>query len=137
TLELSEVLDDPVQDDGDPVLVAAGQRMRVLFRDSPMRGPARVSEPRRGDGTVVAGRLLEYLKVADRADVVQPLVLAECEPGRVIPAILEPLETVEEKILGRSPSDVSDDPAHLKLSPFAWPNYGVKPRSRGVVRKLP
>ena len=43
--QLAEVLDDAVQDDGD-LLVAAGERMRVLHADAPVRRPARVADSR-------------------------------------------------------------------------------------------
>jgi hypothetical protein len=46
-LELAEILDDPVQDYGGLLVVAAGQWMRVLLGDAAVRGPARMAEPRR------------------------------------------------------------------------------------------
>ena len=42
--QLAEVLDDPVQDDGDLLLRAARQRMGVFVGDFPVRGPARVAD---------------------------------------------------------------------------------------------
>jgi hypothetical protein len=115
-LELPEVLDDPVEDDRDLVVVAAGQRVRVLLGDAAVGGPARVAETRRRGRAVVAGRLLQGLEIADRANVVESFVLAKCEPGRVVAAVFEPLETAKEEILRLPLPDVSDDPAHLKLS---------------------
>ena len=45
-LQLAVVLDDPVQHDRELVLVAAGERMRVLLVDGAVGGPARVAEAR-------------------------------------------------------------------------------------------
>ena len=64
--ELAVVLDDPVQDDASPV-VAAGQRMGVLFGDAAVGGPARVAEAVSRRRAVRAGRLLEEREVADGA----------------------------------------------------------------------
>ena len=115
-LELAEVLDDPVEDDRDLLVVAAGQRVRVLLGDAAVGSPARVAETRRRGRAVVAGRLLQGLEIADRANVVESFVLAKCEPGRVVAAVFEPLETAKEELLRLPLPDVSDDPAHLKLS---------------------
>ena len=41
-LQLAVVLDDPVQDDREPALVAAGQRVRVLLGDLTGEGMVRV-----------------------------------------------------------------------------------------------
>ena len=115
-LELAEVLHDPVQDDRDLLVVAAGKRVRVLLGDAAVGGPARVAEAGPRGRAVVAGHLLQGLEVADRPNVLQPFVLEECEPGRVVAAVFEPLETAEEEMLRLPPPDISDDPAHLKLS---------------------
>src|SRR4051812_44404211 len=90
--------------------------MCVLLGDAAVGCPARVAEARRRDGAVVAGRLLQRLQIADRADVVERAVLAKRESGRVVAAVFEAFQALEEKLLGRPPPDVSDDPAHLKLS---------------------
>jgi hypothetical protein len=111
-LQLAEVLDDPVQDDGELRVLAADERVGVLLGHAAVRGPAGVAEAGRGDGAVRAGRLAEEGEVSHRADVVEPVVLEEREPGRVVAAVLEPLEAVEQKVLRRSPTDVSDDAAH-------------------------
>src|SRR5204863_411503 len=75
--QLAEVLDDAVEDDRDPVLVATGQRVGVLLRDPAVRGPARVSEPRARRGAVPAGRGLEPLQVAYGAHVVETVLLQQ------------------------------------------------------------
>src|SRR5256885_13418035 len=112
-LELAEVLHDPVQDDRALLVVAAGRRVRVLLGDAAVGSPARMAETRRRGRAVVAGRLLQGLEIADRANVVESYVLAKCEPGRVVAAVFEPLETAQEELLRLPLPDVSDDPAHL------------------------
>jgi hypothetical protein len=76
-----------------------------------------VAEAGRRVGAVVPGGLLQDLEVADGADVVEPVALEECEAGAVVAAVLEPLEPVQKKFLGRPLPDVSDDPAHPE-APF-------------------
>ena len=82
---------------------AAGQRMRVLDRDPAVRGPARVPDPGGRVRAVPAGRRLELVEVAG-ADVVEAFVLEEGEPGRVVAAVLEPLEAAEQETLRRDAS---------------------------------
>ena len=117
--QLAEVLDDPVQHDRDLVLVAAGERMGVLLRDPAVGGPARVSEPGRGQRAVVLHDLLQVLEIADRAHVVEPLVLEHREAGRVIAAVFEALQAVDQERLRPARPDVSDDPAH-GVPPSFW-----------------
>ena len=116
-LQLAVVLDDPVQHDRELAVVAAGQRVGVLLGDCAVGRPAGVAEPGRRDGAVRAGGVLEHLEVTDRPHVVEPIVLAEGEPGGVVTAVLEPLEALEKEVLTRSPSDVPDDPAHARCLP--------------------
>ena len=73
--------------------------MRVLDRDPAVRGPARVPDPGGRIRAVPAGRRLELVEVADRADVFEAFVLEEGEPGRVVAAVLEPLEAAEQETL--------------------------------------
>jgi hypothetical protein len=111
-LQLAVVLHDPVQDDGELVLVTARQRMGVLLADAAVRGPARVPEARGRNRAVRPGRGPELLEVADRAHVVEAVVLPEGDARRVVAAVLQALETLEKQVLAGSRPDVSDDPAH-------------------------
>src|SRR5262249_30870533 len=120
-------LDDPVEDDCEPLLVTAGQRMGVLLRDPAVSGPARVPESGTCDRAIRARRRLEALEIADRADVVETILLEERDPGRVIAPVLEALEPVEQERFRCSRPYVSDDPAHVTLlpgpsgaSPWSW-----------------
>jgi hypothetical protein len=93
-LELAVVLDDPVEDDCDLRVVARRERMRVLLGDAAVRRPARVAEAGRRLRAVRAGDFLQLLKVAHRADVVEPVFLEQRDPGGVVAAVLEALETL-------------------------------------------
>ena len=116
-LQLAVVLDDPVQDDRELPVVAAGQRMRVLLVHGAVGGPAGVAEAGRRLGAVRAGLPLQRLEIADDADVVESAVLAQREPGRVVAPVLETLEALEQQVFTGSLADVSDDPAHARNLP--------------------
>ncbi len=80
-LQRHVVLDDPVDDDVQPVLgVVVG--MGVLLADAPVRGPARVADPgggdtlghRHGAGVLAVVELcLQRAQIADRAHRLDPL----------------------------------------------------------------
>jgi hypothetical protein len=127
--ELAVVLDDPVQDDRQLRVLAAGQRVRVRLADAAVSRPARVPEAVARGGAVRPRGGLEVLQVADGADVVEPVRLAERDPGRVVAAVLETLEPVEEQLLALPRPDVSDDPAHPRLL-FPNPPRRNRPRER-------
>src|SRR5439155_13576898 len=114
--QLAEVLDDAVQDDRELPVVAAGERVRVLLGDGTVRRPARVPEPGRGLRAVRAGGVLQELQIADSAHVVELFLLAERQAGRVVAAVLQPLEALEQKVLTCSPADVADDSTHARTS---------------------
>src|SRR5215207_2791125 len=92
--------------------------MCVRLGDAAVRRPPRVPEAVRCGGAVGACRDLEVLQVADGADVVEPALLAQRDPGRVVAAVLEALEPLEEERLALPRPDISDDSAHLK-PPFS------------------
>ncbi len=126
--ELAEILDDPVQDDRDLVLLAACQRVRILLGDLPVRGPACVAEPGRRLRAVVLRDLLQVLEVSYRSQVVEALVLDHREAGRVIASILEALQAVDQERLRSAGPDVSDDSTHPG-APFrrGASGYGSRP----------
>ena len=77
SLELAEVLDDPVQGDRDLAPVAAGERVGVLLGDTTMRRPARVPEADRRCGAVRLGGRLQLREVPDGAHVIELPVFEE------------------------------------------------------------
>ena len=113
---LAVVLDDPVEDDRELTVVAGGERVSVLLGDAAVRRPARVADAGRRDGSEPLGRDLQVLEVADGADVREPVVLEQRDAGRVVAAVLEPLEPAQEERLRGARADVSDDPAHFVAS---------------------
>ena len=125
-LQLAVVLDDPVEDEVDVALKAAGQRVRILGANAPVRCPARVPDAGRRQGLALRRSVLQLAEVADRADLGELPVLDERQTGGVIPAVFEPLEAVQEDRLCDPGSDVSDDPAHLTDYP---------PPSRNLLQK--
>ena len=117
-LELAVVLDDSVEHDRELAVVAAGERVGVLLVHHSVRGPAGVAEAGCRVRAVRAYGSLQVGEVADRADVGEPVILEQCDPGRVVPSKFEPLETCDEQILGRPLANVSDDSAHFGSSPL-------------------
>ena len=112
-LELAVVLDDPVEDDRKVVWIAACQRVRVLLGDPAVRRPARMSEARGRARMVRSGAVSQVPEVADRAYVVEPVLLEERKPGRVVAAVLQALEALEKNRFALTRADVPDDPAHV------------------------
>jgi hypothetical protein len=129
--QFAVVLDDPVEHDRELVLVATGQRMRVLLGDAAVRRPARVAEPVRRFGAVRARGLLQDLEVANRANVFEPVGFTQREARGVVAAVFEALQPLQEQRLRLSSSDISDDPAHLSpLYPLARPQKRARARPR-------
>ena len=73
------------------------ERMRVCLGDGAVRRPARVAEAVVRVGAVRAGLVLQVLEIPDRADVVEAVVLAQRDPGRVVASVLEALEALQEE----------------------------------------
>ena len=126
--QLAVVLDDPVQDDRQLVLVARRQRMRVQLGDAAVGRPARVAEAGGRDRAVRAGRLLQEREIPDGADVIEAVLLEERDAGRVIAPVLEALQTLQKQRLRGPAADISDDPAHPE-SPFPRRCTGIAPES--------
>jgi hypothetical protein len=122
-LELHEVLDDPVDDDVDAVVLVE-VRVRVVLADAAVGGPAGVADAGRGrrggDGDDASGAGLRGLRdgraqraqVADRADRVEAALRLHRDARGVVSAIFELLQSGEEDVLHRALSDVADDAAH-------------------------
>ena len=94
--QLAVVLDDAVEHDRELSLVAAGERMRVVLVHRAVRRPARMTEAGRRGRAVRACGALEVGEVPDRADVVEPVLFEQRNPGRVVAAELESLEARDQ-----------------------------------------
>jgi hypothetical protein len=68
-----------------------------------------------GERAVAAGRALQFLQIADRTHVIELIVLPQRDSSRVVTAVLQPLEPLEEERLRGSAADVSNDSAHRNL----------------------
>ena len=136
-LQLTIVLDDSVEHDREPAVLATRQRVRVLLVDRTVRRPTRVAETVIRLRAVRAGCVLQELEVADCADILEAPVLAQSDARRVVATILEAFETVEQQLLRGAVADVPDDPAHPKLLSVAAPCFrgGSKCCSFAVFRK--
>ena len=117
-LELDVVFDDAVVHDGDP-LVLAQMRVGVDVVRLAVRGPARVPHAHRAAKAPAAVRQrLQHLQPALGLADLQPLVRREHrDPGRVIAAVFQMLQPVEQDGRGLFPPRISDDPAHGVIPP--------------------
>ena len=103
-------------------VAAVAVRVGVLLGDAAVGGPAGVGDAgrrrRRGhrDAAAVLGLLgdrgAQVVEVADRAHAVDLAVVDDRDPGRVIAAVLELLESGDQQVEAGAPADVSDDSAH-------------------------
>src|SRR5215475_1703964 len=91
--------------------------MGVPLGHAAVRRPARVSETVVRVGAVRTGGLDEVAEGADGADVLELVVLAQRDPGRVVAAVLEPAQTLEQERLRLPRPDVADDSAHVRSFP--------------------
>src|SRR3954469_6893631 len=102
--------------------------MRVALVDAAVRGPAGVADAGRGraggdrHGAIRLGgngargdRCAQALEVADGPDRVDRVVRDHRDPGRVVAAVLEPGQAVQEQVLDGALADISDDAAHGRL----------------------
>ena len=114
--QLQVVLDDAVVDHGD---LTRDVRMRVLLRDTPVRGPAGVADAEHTLHGRLEQNLLEVLQFPDRAHHLDALAVVHRQPGRVITAVLEPSQSVDQDRRRVLVSDVANDAAHGTFSYLA------------------
>ena len=110
--ELPEVLDDPVVDHRDLAgAVLVGMGVEVV---GPAVGrPAGVREPDRRVGRPVRDRRLEVGELARLLlDEQVALLVDEGDPGRVVAAVLEPPETLDQDGARLTRAGIADDAAH-------------------------
>ena len=110
-LALGEVLEDAVVHDDD-LPGAVGLGMRVQLRRASVRGPARVPDPGRAGGGRAVELLDEVAELAGRAVDREPAVRQGRDARRVVAAVFEPLQPLEEERARLTGTDVADDAAH-------------------------
>jgi hypothetical protein len=111
-LQLEVVLDDAVVDDDDPPgAIAMG--VGVFFRGTAVRGPARVRDAVAAVDRLVDEDLLEVAQLAGRpADVKLAAAVDHRDPCRVVAAVFELPQALDQDFNGVLRTDVPDDPAH-------------------------
>jgi hypothetical protein len=119
-LERHVVLDDAVDHDVDAVR-GVEVRVGVLLGDAAVGGPARVADPGRrggrehGDAAValeLLHRVAQVGEVAHRTYRFEPALGLDRDPRRVVAAVLELAQPVEEDLLDRARAYVADYSAH-------------------------
>ena len=113
-LQLEVVLDDAVVNDDDPA-GAVAMRVRVLFGGAAVRGPARVAEAVDAAERLVRDHLLEVRELAGAAANVDAVAVDDRHAGRVVAAILEPPQALDEDGDDGLVADVADDAAHSQF----------------------
>src|SRR3989442_160211 len=88
-------------------------RMRVFLGRTPVRGPSRMAHPDMAFERGVGEQEAEIFELAlGAADFELAAIDDSRDTGRVVAAILEAAESVEEERVGRTRTDVSDYSAH-------------------------
>ena len=126
--QLHVVLDDAVVHGGHAGALAGLNRVRVRLRHPAVGRPARVRQPQRGRMGAVADRIPQHLYTPDPPRDVHAAV-DQRDPGRVVAAVLEPLQTGQQQLLALPVTDISDDSAH---SDCLRPDLGLH-KSRQVL----
>jgi len=103
------VLDDAVVHDGD---VTGRVRVGIVLARTPMRGPARMPDPGRTGQRVFGQGFVEEGELAGGAYDFDGLAVMHGEACRIVTAVFELAEPVDQDGSGRTGSDVADDSAH-------------------------
>src|SRR6185437_16226192 len=106
-----EVLDDAVVHDGDRVR-AVGLRVRVAFVWPAVRRPARVRDPDGAVDRVAVHDALEHRDLALGLSRLEAVAVAHRDARRIVAAILEALEALDQQAGGAAWSNVPDNSAH-------------------------
>jgi hypothetical protein len=107
--QLAMVLDDPVVNNRNAI---DGVRMRVLLIGTAVRCPAGVTDANSPGKGVRCEPALKVDKLADRAAPRQQTAFEGCDAGRIISAILEPLQRIQNGSKSRALPDKPDNPTH-------------------------
>ena len=137
-LQRGVVLDNAVVDERDAARVVQ-VRVGVLLRRRAVGGPARVRDAharvrqRAAVALVAVDLVLEHADAPHRAANVQLAIrLDHGHAGRVVAAVLEALEPLDEHGLGDLAADVGDDSTHKRCDPSGRSLGQGRARERGV-----
>lgn len=108
-LDLGKVLDDAVVHDGNAI---GEMGVRIAFRRCAMRRPAGVSDADRSGERFFGKPRLEIDQLALRPPAIQPPVEDGGDAGRIIAAILEPLQCLHQPSCDWLCPDDADNTAH-------------------------
>ena len=109
--QIEVVLDDPVVDDDDPPRAVA-MRVSVLLGRPAVSRPPGVPQAVLAIQRAPAHGLFEIRELAGAATDLHAAVIDDGDAGRVVAAILQALQPVEDDWNDRFRSDVTDDAAH-------------------------
>ena len=110
-LQLQVVLDDAVVDDDQPA-AAVAVRVGVLLRGPAVGGPPRVADAVLAVHRLGADDLLQQIELAGAAPHLDLAGADEGDAGRVVAAVLQAPQPVDEHRHGRLGAEIADDPAH-------------------------
>ena len=128
-LQIEVVLDDAVVNDDD-LAGAVAVRMRVLFGRPAVRRPARVADAVVAGERIGADHLLEVRQLAGAAPQVDRAAADDGDARRVVAAILEPPQPVDQDRHDVLRSDVADDSAHSCILVIRNSELGIRRLSR-------
>ena len=111
-LEGGRILDNAVVHDGDRA-VHAHMRVRVLFRRRSMRRPPRVRDPHRAEWRLVLDHRLKTRDLASGAKCFHTFPVHDRDARRVVAAIFEALQSVDEHGGGNPSANVAYDSTHV------------------------
>ena len=130
--QLGEVLDDAVVDHHD-LLVAVGVGMGIDDGGTPVRGPAGVADAEPASGHLLGESLDQGVDLGgalhDGGLAIR--LVEDGDPGRIIAAVLEPLEALHDDGRRRSLAQVANNPAHIPAASYV-PTLDTLKRANSV-----
>src|SRR5262249_30343173 len=121
--QLAKIFDDTVVDDSNEI---SRMRMRIVFGRPAVCRPACMTDADLPTERLAIETIFERAQFAFRAPALQHTFFKGRYTGRVIAAILEALESVDQLACNRLVPENSDDPAHSSGRPLYLPFSGLR-----------